>query len=403
MGMLEGGVTGTLLISGPNVGRGGVGTTLWRRRNLLAVPVIMSGSASLAQGRLPRDIGDARPAFPLMPGFPQRMTARGNGIHAANGNRMVLRGLCIPDVAWIAQRNDRQMGYFDARLFTAAAAWGSDILRLSIMPAVWRRLGEAAVMRTLDTAVAYARHVGMYVSICWHGIGFPPTDRYMTLRDVAYGPLFDTTTPEMRRFWQIVASHFAGDDVVAWFELFNEPQFINEDGRPAPRHTTAMWLAFRDWAESMVDGIRAVAPSKPVVVGGLQFAYDLSFAAHDPLRRPNIAYATHPYPTANWSVPWGAAFLEPAQRLPVMATEFGWDERDHPERALRGARAPYRQEIIAAFERVQMCWQAWCFSHIFTPALLASADFTTAGDYGEFVQAELLRRKRAGLGLPTAG
>ena len=396
-------MTGTLLTSAPGARRDGAGRALLGRRLLLAGSGMLAATTALAQGTLPRDITAARPAFALMPGFPQRLVARGNGIYAADGRRMTLRGLCIPDVAWIARRNDRQMGYFDARLFTTAAAWGSDILRLSIMPAVWRRLGEAAVMATLNAAVAYARRVGMYVSICWHGIGFPPTDRYMTLRDPAFGPLYDTTTPEMRRFWQRVAGQFANEDVVAWFELFNEPQFINEDGRPALRHTDAMWLAFRDWAEAMVEGIRAAAPHKPVVVGGLQFAYDLSFASRNPLRQPNIAYATHPYPTANWSVPWAKAFLEPSQHLPVVASEFGWDERDHPERALRGGRGPYRQEVIAAFERAQLGWQAWCFSHIFTPSLLTSAEFTTSDDFGRFVQEELQRRKRAALGLPAAG
>ncbi|MCX7371348.1 MAG: cellulase family glycosylhydrolase [Alphaproteobacteria bacterium] len=357
--------------------------------------------ASTGPRELPADISRVRAAFPIPRGYPQAMTTRDNGIFAANGQQMIMRGVCIPDVAWIAQRQDEQMGFFDHRLFSAASAWGCDIMRLSVMPAIWRALGEAHVLRTLDAAVAYARRAGIYLSICWHGIGFPPTDRYKRLVDVTHGPLFDTTTNEMRRFWQTIAQRYARDNVVAYFELFNEPQFIHPNGSLATEHTPQMWEDFRDWAENMVDDIRIIAPNKPIAVGGLQFAYDLSFAAEAPLRRPNIIYCTHPYPDSNWRVPWSRAFLGPRERLPVVVSEWGWDTTAHPEHAMQGGTDRYRMEIMNVMDRAAMGWQAWCFNHTFTPALLADTDYNPSPDFGAFVRLMLIMRKRAALGMRT--
>lgn len=362
------------------------------RRNLLAGLAL----AGCAEGRAPRDLAQARPAFPPPPDYPSAMMTRNNGIFTLGGRQQFLRGVAIPEIGWIASRNDEQLGFFDHRLFNAAADWGCELLRLSIMPALWRQLGEAAVHRTLDECVAYARRCGMYLSICWHGIGFPPTERHKSLVDVRYGELFQTSTAETHGFWRSMARRYGRENVVAYFELFNEPQYINADGSLATEHTEPMWVAWRDWCETCIDTLRAVAPAKPVAVGGLQFGYDLSFAPDLPVRRPNVIYATHPYPDSNWRLPWGRAFIEPGQRLPVIATEFGWDDANHPQSAMRGESGRYQEAILAAFDDAAMGWQAWSFSHAFTPSLLADAQFAASPGFGDFIRQALLARRRAG-------
>ncbi len=378
----------------------GATTALSSRRPL---PVLLLGLAGVVPGcssqpdNRPADLELARPGFPLAADFPSGIVTRNNGIFTKAGRQLFLRGVAVPEVAWIAQRNDEQMGFFDHRLFNAAADWGCDILRLSVMPAVWRRAGEAHVMRALDMSVAYARRCGLYLSICWHSIGFPPTERYKDLTDVHYGPLFETTTAETRDFWTRIAARYAKEDVVAYFDLFNEPQYILPDGNLATEHTEPMWVAYREWVEGLVDAIRVHAPEKPVCVGGLQFAYDLSMAPDLPIRRPNVIYATHPYPDSNWRLPWSRAFLEPGEKLPVIATEFGWDRQHHPESSLRSSNGLYRDLLLNALDQAAMGWQAWCFSHIFTPALLANNGFEPSAEYGTYVRHALLERKRASL------
>lgn len=347
----------------------------------------------------PADLSQARPAYPLPPGFPSPMVTRANGIFTEGGRQQFLRGVAVPEIVWIATANDAQIGFFDHRLFNAAAAWGCDILRLSIMPALWRRLGEAHVLTTIDACVAYARRCGLYLSLNWHSIGFPPTERYKVLEDIRYGNLFETTTAETHAFWRSMATRYGQEPVIAFFELFNEPQYIEPNGALTTHHTEPMWVSWRNWCEACTDEIRRLAPAKPVVVGGLQFGYDLSFAPDLPVRRPNVIYATHPYPDSNWRISWADAFITPGQRVPVIASEFGWDERNHPPGALRADGSTggdrYQEAILNAFDQSAMGWQAWCFSHLFTPALLANPQFEPSGDFGAYVRQALQVRKRA--------
>jgi len=369
--------------------------SLVHRRRALLGGLALAGCVEIPP---PGDIALARPAFPLPRDFPTAMVTRNNGLFTIGGRQQFLRGVAVPEVAWIANRHDEQMGFFDHRMFNAAADWGCDLLRLSIMPALWTQLGEAEVLRTLDASVAYAKRCGMYLSICWHGIGFPPTERYKSLIDVRYGELLQTSTAQTHAFWRSMARRYWNEPVVAFFELFNEPQYINADGSLATEHTEPMWVAWRDWCETCIDDLRRIAPLKPVAVGGLQFGYDLSFAPDLPVRRPNVIYATHPYPDSNWRVPWSRAFLEPGQRLPVMATEFGWDDANHPQAAMRGETGRYQEAILAAFDQAAMGWQAWCFNHTFTPSLLADTQFAPSPGFGDFVMQALQLRKRATTG-----
>lgn len=354
--------------------------------------------AGCAEAPRPADLAEARPAFPLPADYPSPMQTRGNGVFTQGGRQLILRGVAVPEIAWIASRNDEQLGFFDHRLFNAAADWGCDIIRLSVMPALWRQLGEAAVHRAIDASVAYARRCGLYLSICWHGIGFPPTERYKSLVDIRYGELLQTSTAETHGFWRSMARRYGREPVIAIFELFNEPQYINADGSLATEHSEPMWVAWRDWCELCIDELRRIAPQKPVAVGGLQFGYDLSFAPDLPVRRPNVIYATHPYPDSNWRLPWSQAFIGPGQRLPVMATELGWDDAQHPQSAMRGEQGRYQEAILGVLDRAAMGWQAWCFSHVFTPSLLADARFTPSSGFGDFIRQALRERKRLALG-----
>ena len=127
------------------------------------------------------------------------------------------------------------------------------------------------------------------------------------------------------------------------------------------------WLRWRDYAERLVDF------RKPIIIGGLQHSYDLSDAARAP----------GPYRLCDASLcrvrlaaGLGGGFPGPgAEPLPVIATEFGWGARDHPESSHRGA-GQYREAIFETFDAsgiAWVAWVAWAFSRSFIPALLVDA------------------------------
>lgn len=329
------------------------------------------------------------PAPVLPPDYPSVLHTEANRIVDAAGQVRVFRGVAVPDVLWIAERNDSGIGYFDERLFHTAYVWGASILRLSIAPALFRRHGPERTIAALEASAAYARKYGLYLIVNFHTIGFPPENAYKSLVDWQYGDLYRTNDTEIAAFWTVVAKRFRDDPVLAFYELVNEPVRILSDGRFDYESDPASWTLWRDYAERLIDRVRAQDPAKCVIVGGLEFAYDLSHAVDIPVRRPNVVYATHPYAGANWKRGWDEAFLQAAAQVPVFATEFGWGDA-HPE-ASDHAAGRYREAILAAFEEAGISWTAWSMSHTFPPSLLAAADFSATTEYGAVVRGALER------------
>ncbi len=369
----------------------GSSTVVRRRETLRLGSLGLLAGLQGCGGRAPADLDAPEAPWPVPTDYPQAFHTDGNRILDSLGHARVFRGVAVPEVVWVAQRQDDRLGYFDRRMFRAAAEWRADVLRLSVMPAVWRRHGDTEMFRVLDAAVAYARRYGQYLILCFHSIGFPPDGAYVSLKDWYYGELFRTDGAEIYRFWQRVAQRYAGEPAVAFYELLNEPARILASGAFATDDRAEHWERWRAWSEQLIDGIRVFDPRKPVLVGGLQFGYNLTWAEAAPVRRPNVIYATHPYAGADWRFSWEDAFLRLSRRLPVMATEFGWDADRHPESAHKGP-LPYSEAIFQAFDAANIGWCAWSFSHDFPPSLLAEPRNFTPSAYGQLVRAALQAR-----------
>ncbi len=331
--------------------------------------------------------GSLYPFPPLPAGYPGVFHTQGHTIVDAQGTVRLFHGVAVPDVLWIAQTNNADIGFFDERLFRTAYLWKADTLRLSIMPAVYRRHGPEATLRALDVSVAFARKYGLYLIITLHAIGYPPDGRYVSLVDWKYGELYRITDAEITAFWQLIARQYRHEPAVAFYELINEPVQILPDGTFGYGDDAGPWTLWRDYAEGLVDRIRGIDPDKIIIVGGLEYAYDLSHVIAAPVRRANIVYATHPYAGADWKRPWQEAFLDTARVYPVFATEFGWGPG--MEEAKDTVPGVYHEALLAAFAAAGISWTAWSMSHTFPPSLLATPDFTRTTAYGSAIRAAL--------------
>jgi hypothetical protein len=122
-------------------------------------------------------------------------------------------------------------------------------------------------------------------------------------------------------FWSEVATEYR-DDPHVLFELFNEPHGISWD----------LWLNGGTMAngsvvhgmQEMYNVVRAAGATNLVLVGGLNWAFEL---ADVPLHRVlgnNIVYVTHPYNfPGKQPKDWDRAFGALAATDPIIATEFG--------------------------------------------------------------------------------
>jgi len=280
-------------------------------------------------------------------------------------------------------------GHWSQEYFRQMREWGAKIVRIPVhYPAFqWFEENEkGSYFRLLDQAVEWSAREEMYTIIDFHSIGWPPTGDYQTspTPDPNWGQIYRFTPAALKDFWEKVSKHFAADSRIAFYDLFNEPA----KGLPNGQDTSLQaWLEWRDFAEGLIEIIHPNDPDRLVLVGGLQFAYDLRHAKDDPVRRDGVVYAVHIYPWSlmpgDWHADWDTAFGNHASSLPMLVGEVGFDPNS-PDEAMKGTEESFGIPLIDEYLKPQsMGWLAWNFSPEWTPCLLLTWDYapTAAGSF----------------------
>jgi aryl-phospho-beta-D-glucosidase BglC (GH1 family) len=185
--------------------------------------------------------------------------------------------------------------------------WNANVVRLSVNQFFWLRNspqyspGYAAEVARVVAAVEQA---GMDVILDNHRTSTP----YMVGADGVV-------------FWNEVATQYRNDPHVL-FELLNEPHDISWDlwlnGGTAPDGHIVHGM------QELYNTVRATGATNLVVVGGLNWAYELSEIPTHRVVGNNIVYATHPYDyPGKQPGDWDRAFGSLAKTDPIIATEFG--------------------------------------------------------------------------------
>ncbi|HEX4344282.1 MAG TPA: cellulase family glycosylhydrolase, partial [Solirubrobacteraceae bacterium] len=224
-------------------------------------------------------------------------------------------------------------GHFTDHDFDLIRSWGVTAVRIAVSQAGWlgRRCPAADYARWVDDAIAKANARGMYaiVDLHWTDVqGRAPCD-VGCLSGQQPMPDADSLV-----FWRSVASRYANRPGVI-FGLFNEPHDVswgcwrNGGCSVLPSALTLSLSSLLPYKavgmQQLYDAVRAQGASNLVLVGGLDWAYDVSGATNGfALTGSNIAYDTHVYTmfhstTADWDAHFGAV----AARYPVVSTEFG--------------------------------------------------------------------------------
>lgn len=285
----------------------------------------------------------------------------GNRFVDEAGRTVVFRGMSFSDPDRLVRA-----GQWNRALFEEARRWNANVVRLPVHPSRWRERGEEGYLKLLDEAIRWSGELGMYVIIDWHSIGNLRTELFQA-------PMYNTTRTETFRFWRTIAARYARNPVVAFYELFNEPTSYNGTlGR-------LTWDEHRELMEDLIDVIYAHDRTVIPLVGGLDWAYDLSGVRDSPVARPGVAYVSHPYPQKRsqpWEPKWEENFGFVAQRYPIVATELGFMSADGP-----GAHVPvigdetYGEAIINFFEQRGISWTAWVFDPEWSPQMIRSWGF----------------------------
>jgi endoglucanase len=290
---------------------------------------------------------------------------KGNRFVNALGDTVLFRGLGIADPDKLEQE-----GHWNKTLFEKAKEMGAMIVRIPVHPVPWRMRTPAQYLGLVDQAVEWCTELGMYVIIDWHSIGNLGMELFQD-------PVYNTTRRETYEFWRTIASHFKGNNTVAFYELFNEPTLFNG------QLGSMSWSEWKEINEKIIRLIRAYDNETIPLVAGLDWAYDLTPLHIEPIEADGIGYVVHPYPHKRekpYEPRWDEDFGFAVSKYPVVATEFGFvlgkqgmvDNGD------------YGRRIIKYLEAKGISWVCWVFDPLWGPSLLQSWDNFKLTESGEF-------------------
>jgi len=309
-------------------------------------------------------------------GFPRRFHVEGNAFEDQFGQKMIFRGMSMLDPVRLVLEHKENQPDWNEHFFQVIASWGANIVRVPILPSTIRNYGMEKILPILDQSIAWAGENNMYVDIDFHSCG--------SIADNWGGddPNQTTNMQEFVDFWDIISQRYANNDTVAFYELFNEPANLT------PPPTKAMWLAWKAVAEQAISDIRTNDPNKIILVGGLDWAYNLSFVADSPIAFDNIGYTTHPYQEKMY-LSWYNAFGKMSDKYAVFATEIGYqDNKPGYENTMVGNKL-YSQAIVDYLEEHHISWTAWVFDDFWWTSLLIDDNFRPSSS-GEYFRSRLL-------------
>jgi endoglucanase len=280
----------------------------------------------------------------------------------------------------------------NAEIQAIVTGWSANIIRLPFNQdwVLNGANGHSAeeYMATLDQVISWAAALGAYtiLDLQWLDV----STVYGSTKD-ANGVSEDnhvppTPNPYSIDLWSILAGRYR-DEPAVLFDLLNEPHDpLDDDFLPlylvAPDGTIVQsdsdfvgpneWV---QWAMRLTNAIRSVRPNGLILVGGVDWAFDLHGIRVD---APNIVYSTHIYPNRADNT-WNQA-IGGSSEVPVFVGEWGGHDGD----------LNFGRNLAGVMRRQGLGWTAW--SWVDDPRLVqpprAPAYQPTA--FGQLVRNELL-------------
>lgn len=222
----------------------------------------------------------------------------------------------------------------DEAAIAAMVAWHIDVVRIPLNEDCWLGVNGAPAeysggvyQRAIHEYVQALHDAGLYVilDLQWSAPGANQATGLQQMADANHS----------LDFWRSVAASFRGDPAVL-FDLYSEPHEIDWEcwleGCTLPWSDGGTWQAAG--MQALVDAVRSQGATQPLLLGGIDWANDLSgWLAHlpeDPQHQ--LVASAHLYSTkaCNSTECWSEALAPIAERYPVVAGEIGeFDCEDH--------------------------------------------------------------------------
>jgi aryl-phospho-beta-D-glucosidase BglC (GH1 family) len=239
--------------------------------------------------------------------------------------------------------------------------WGANIIRVPFNQD-WALCGRKECSpeeyrASLDKVISWASARGAYTILDLQWLNAETVYGYTQHPIRGKTPNRVAPTPDANSsiLWRMLAERYR-DEPAVLFDLFNEPheplgddflpiRVIGPDGEVVESDTCLVgpkeWVP---WATRLVAEIRTVRPKGLVLVGGVDWAFDLRGVR---VEAPGIVYSAHIYPHHKPGTWWKA--LGAAGEVPVFIGEWGGTAGD----------LGFGRRLSQRLRRLGLGWTAW--------------------------------------------
>ena len=305
--------------------------------------------------------------MPPLEQTPSPLRVNGNRLVDENGKEVWLQGVCIDSLQWSAGGEQILKS-----LQVAIDQWHANVIRLPVTDEFWAGRNKwqkdkgLKYRELVDSVIREANRKNAYVVVDLH--------RFKSPQD------------EHLEFWRDVATRYGNQPGVI-FELFNEPHSIG-------------WAEWKSAMQKLLDTVRQTGANNVVIVGGLDWGYDLTgvasgeYVLSDTPTGRGIVYSSHIYP---WKFQWDKFVLKAAEKHPLFIGEVGnprrWEDFSFIEESARkvkvGVESTWPKDVIGVIQANRLNWTAFSFHPKCAPQLLEDWDYTPTPFWGVHVKEAL--------------
>jgi|GEM_PF-707619 len=292
-------------------------------------------------------------------------SVQGNTILDSDGKPYLFHGIGRDSLEYDCKGD----GFFDAQHLayigpgtntSSATYWYANTVRLPLSESYWlngqpsQQCTSTQYQSLVKTSVDIltSLHLNVIIDLQWTDAGG---------QAAGGGAAWQMPDNDSVTFWKQVAAIYNGYSNVL-FELFNEPHpgswscwaapctITNDTSWVSDCVCTQTFTYQSDGMQSLVDAVRSIGAANLVLIGGMNWGYDLSQIATYPITGTNVVYDTHPYPyNGKQPANWDAAFGNISNIYAVISAESG--EYD--------CGTSYMSQLLSYFDAHRIGWIGW--------------------------------------------